>query len=132
MPAYRESTVDVQITEVEGHLVVKGATRDAVEAAVLEMTRRGHRQMETIQPLGRNWIATVRLSSPPGQEQAGWCEVTAIGLQVVIEASAEELARKKIAELTTFGAALVAGPECIEGKWVAVVDQRDVAPRRAG
>ena len=120
--------MEVQKTEIDGHVVVKGPTRDGVEAAVLEMIGKGHEQMGSIQPLGNNWIATVRLFRPPEQED--WCEVTSIGLQLVIEASSEQVARGKIDELTTFGAVLVAGPECVEGKWVAVVDQKGVALRQ--
>jgi hypothetical protein len=117
--------MDLQLTEVEGHIVIKGANRAAVEAAVEEKISEGYRQMEAIQPLGNNWIATVRLDQ---QVQPDWCEVTSIGLQLVIEASTERVVREKIEELTTFGAVVIAGPECLAGKWVAVVDKAAVAP----
>ena len=112
---------DVQLNEVDGHMLVKGRTRDAVEDAVAALVRDGHQQLDTIRELGNNWIATVRLRST---EDPGWCEVTTIGLQYVIEASREDLAQRKVRELTTYGAVLVAGPECIDGKWIAVVDRR--------
>ena len=105
---------------------MKGATQAAVEAAVAELVQQGCQQLETIRPLGHNWVATVR--RPPEPRDETWCEVTSIGLQAVIEASHEQVAREKIQELTTFGAALIAGPEYLEGKWVAVVDRKAVAP----
>ena len=120
--------MDVQFTEVDGHVVVKGSNRDSVEAAVLQMTQQGHQQMETTRQLGNNWIATVRLYKTP--EETGWCEVTSIGLQVVVEASAETVLQRKIEELTTFGAILIAGPECLQGKWIAVLDRKAAAQSR--
>lgn len=118
----------IKIARVGGHLMVKGATFQDVEAAVGELTRRGGKQIDSIKPLGNNWIATVQDQESP--ESKAWCTVTNIGLQSVIEGANHEIVAERIGELTTYGAALVAGPELVEGKWVAVVDLRASAGQR--
>jgi hypothetical protein len=118
----------VKIARAGGHLMVKGTTVVDVEAAVAELIRRGGKLIDSIKPLGNNWIATVQ--DQDAAETKAWSTVTSIGLQSVIEGANYEIVVERIAELTTYGAALVAGPENVEGKWVAVVDTRASAGQR--
>lgn len=118
----------VTITRSGPHLVVKGQAFDAVRAAVGELLAQGCEQVGDISPLGKNWIATVKDQQSP--EAQDWTTVTSIGLQSVIEGASYEAVRQRVEELTTYGAVLIAGPESVEGKWVAVVDTRASNPGR--
>ncbi len=118
----------VTITRSGPHLVIKGQAFDAVRAAVGELLAQGCEQMGDIAPLGKNWIATVKDKESP--EARDWTTVTNIGLQSVIEGASYEVVSVRIEELTTYGAVLVAGPEQVEDKWVAVVDTRASSPGR--
>lgn len=109
----------VKITEMDEHAIVTGSDRSAVERVIAGLVIGGARLLESIRPLGNNWIATVERTRP-----ADWCEVTDIGLQLVIEGSSLAIVRERIEQLSSDGAAVVAGPEQVEGKWVAVVDER--------
>jgi hypothetical protein len=116
----------VKLTRAGAHVMVKAASRAAVEAAVAELVAKGAQLVDSIKALGNNWIATVVDQAAP--EATDWVEVTSIGLQSVIAGSSFQIVSERVAELTTFGSALVAGPELVEGKWVAVVDTRGERP----
>lgn len=118
----------VTITRSGPHLVVKGQSFDGVRAAVGELLAQGCEQVGDIGPLGKNWIATVKDQESP--EAQDWTTVTSIGLQSVIEGASYEVVSQRVEELTTYGAVLVAGPESVDGKWVAVVDTRASKPGR--
>jgi hypothetical protein len=111
----------VKVTALEGHSIITGSDRWAVEQKIAEIVARGGRMLETVRALGNNWIATVE---EPRTTPNDWCEVTNIGYQMVIEGSSEAIVRVRIEQLTTYGAVLIAGPEAVEGKWVAVVDEK--------
>lgn len=118
----------VKITELdEVHTMVTGSDRSAVERAIAAFLAEGARLIESIKPLGNNWIATLER---PAARATDWCEVTSIGLQLVIEGSSRAIVAERIEQLSTYGAAVVAGPEMVEGKWVAVLDERATLPRR--
>jgi len=115
----------VQVADAGNYLVLKGPDRAAVEAAVREHNAAGAITVGAVAPLGNNWVATVRNTRSPTARD--WVEVTSIGLQSVVEGSSEAVVRARLRELTNYGAALVAGPEEVQGKWVAVVDVREGA-----
>lgn len=115
----------VQVTDAGNYLVLKGPVRAAVEAALREYNAAGAITVGALAPLGHHWVATVRNArSATGGE---WVEVTSIGPQSVIEGSSEAVVRARVRELAADGASLVAGPERVQGKWVAVVDVRSAA-----
>lgn len=116
----------VKITDLDEHSIVTGSDRAAVERAITELIAAGATLLESIKPLGNNWIGTVQRAR---ETPAEWCEVTSIGLQLVIEGSSLAIVKERIEQLSTYGAALVAGPEQVEGKWVAVVDERATQTR---
>lgn len=117
----------VKITELDEHSIVTGSDRPAVEQVIANLVAQGARLLESIKPLGNNWIATVQRARTTPAE---WCEVTNIGLQLVIEGSSHAIVKQRIEQLSTYGAAIIAGPEEVEGKWVAVVDERATQAKR--
>lgn len=121
---------EITVTELDEHLLIKGPDRDSVERAVGHYCAHGYEQLETAKPLGRNWIATVRKIEARVQRES--VQVTNIGLQTVLESPTLALVQEKIEQLTTYGAVLIAGPEQVDGRWVAVVDDKGVAKRNSG
>ncbi len=83
--------------------------------------------LEKVQPLGKNWIATCRAAQ---DERKAHVEHTTIGLQTVLESGRREALEEWIEAATTHGAVLVAGPEWVEKRWVAVLDDRASAQKR--
>lgn len=124
---YAHAMQTVKVTHIDDRTLIAGSDRRAVEAAVAQQVQSGAQLLEAIGPLGNNWVATVRRPKPP---EDVWCEVTRIGLQRVIEGASEAVVRERVGELSTHGAALVAGPEFVDGRWVAVVDERASQPNR--
>ena len=116
----------VKITEMEAHSIITGSDRRAVDHAINELIAQGGRLIESVKALGNNWIATVERAQTGPTE---WCEITNIGLQVVIEGSSLAIVTTRIDELSTYGAVVVAGPEQVESKWVAVLDERATKAR---
>jgi hypothetical protein len=116
----------VKITEMDSHTIITGSNRLAVENTISALVAQGGRLIESVKELGNNWIATVERANTGPVE---WCEVTNIGLQIVIEGSSLAVVKARIDELSTYGAIIVAGPEQVEQKWVAVLDERATKSR---
>ncbi len=113
----------VTTTRSGEHIVVKSALRADVEAAVKELLGQGAVPVGVVGRLGNNWIATVR--TPQKNVAKEWATVTNIGLQFVVEGSSREAVADRVEQMITYGSVLIAGPEEIEGKWVAVIDRRE-------
>lgn len=119
------------ITEMDDHLLIKARELAQVEAVVSYYVKNGYEQLDTAKPLGNNWIATVRRLTV--RAERALVTATRIGLQTVLEAPTRTLVDEHIEQMTTHGAVLVAGPEHVDGRWVAVIDDKATAgPRRPG
>ena len=118
----------VKITHLDDHSIITGSDHASVELAIATLVAKGFHLLESIRPLGKNWIATVQRAH---NESTDWCEVTRIGLQHVIEGATQAVVLARIESLSSHGAVLIAGPEQVEGRWVAVVDEKGVVGRRA-
>ena len=113
----------VVTTRSGNHIVVKSAIRADVEATVSQLVEQGAVLVGAIGQLGNNWIATVQDAEKNVAKE--WTTVTNIGLQFVVEGSSREAVAAYVEDMITYGSVLIAGPEEIEGKWVAVIDRRE-------
>jgi hypothetical protein len=119
---------NVVTTRSGENTVVKAANLADVEEAAAELVRLGGTMVGPTLRLGPNWIATVR--DPVAKAPIGTVTITNIGLQFLLEGPSRELVSAKVEEMTIYGSVLIAGPEEMNGKWVAVIDRRDVKPKR--
>ena len=117
----------VKLVQMDDYVVITGADLDAVNGAVGELLGQGYTQVEKVQPLGRNWIATCRVVRDARETRI---EQTSIGLQTVLECPCLKTLKAHIEEATQYGAVLVEGPEWVEKRWVAVLDAKASAKRR--
>ncbi len=113
----------VTTTRSGEHIVVKSALRAEVEATVKALLEQGAVAIGAVGRLGNNWIATVRAPKRNVAEER--VTVPTIGLQFVVEGASREAVAGRVEEMITYGSVLIAGPEEIEGKWVAVIDRRE-------
>ena len=113
----------VVTTRSGNHVVVKSAVRSDVEATVTKLLEQGGVMVGAIAQLGNNWIATVRDAEKIAAQEH--VTVTNIGLQFVVEGVSREAVAERVEDMITYGSVLIAGPEEIEGKWVAVIDRRE-------
>jgi hypothetical protein len=106
------------------NIVVKADNMADVEEAARELVSLGGTLVGPTVRLGPNWVATVR--DPALKAPSGAVSITHIGLQFFLEGPSRELLSAKIEEMTIYGAVLIAGPEEMDGKWIAVIDRREV------
>ena len=104
------------------HVVVKSDVRADVEATGAKLLEQGGVLVGDIARLGNNWIGTVRDAVSHVAEES--VTVTNIGLQYVVEGLSRRAVENRVYEMVIYGSVLIAGPEEIGGKWVAVIDRR--------
>lgn len=109
----------VKITSTGGNLMITGADKPTVHAALAELVKRGARAISEPVPLGKNWVATC---TDPASDRAP-CAVETLGLQIVVSSSSREAVEDKVKELQAAGAKLVAPPSQNGSTWVAICDR---------
>ena len=117
----------VKVVRTDSHSIITGSDRARVEAMIAELLRHGARLIDSIKPLGNNWIATCE--DPPGAGTPEVVNCERIGLRTFSRASSRGALDAKLADLLTFGAVVVVPPTCDAGEWIAVIDDRGTRPK---
>jgi hypothetical protein len=109
----------VRISDAGSHFIVSGTTRESVAATLERLAADGARVLAEPTMVGARWMATCE-----NRRQAVRVKVEQLGLKSVISGPTREAVEAKARELMQFGATLVQEPECVEGTWTAVCEQR--------
>ena len=118
----------VKVVRTDTHSIITGSDRARVEAAIAALVRQGARLIDSIKPLGNNWIATCE--DAPAANAPLVVTTERIGLRTFIRGGTREAVVAKLEELCTFGAAIVVPPTADEDAWIAVIDERAQQTRR--
>jgi hypothetical protein len=72
----------VKVANLGTHTMVSGPQKSAVEAKVAELVSKGAKLVSKVEPLGRNWVATLedRTAAP----DVDGCRVARISLQIIV------------------------------------------------
>ena len=114
----------VKVARLGAHTMVSGSDKSAVEARVAELVSRGSRLVSKIEPLGRNWVATLedRTAAP----DVDGCRVARLGLQIIVTGPDRAAVQKRARQLMSEGAVLKSGPQESTNGWSAVLDEGGV------
>lgn len=118
----------VKVVRVDTHSIITGSDRVRAEAAIAALVRQGARLIDSVKPLGNNWIATCEDALPASGPRVVTTE--RIGLRTFVRGTTREAVEAKIEELCTFGAAIVVPLTADDDAWIAVIDERAKQPRR--
>lgn len=113
----------VKVVRTETHSIITGSDRARVEATIAELVRHGARLIDSIKPLGNNWIATCADPLEPATEPVV-VHAERIGLRTFLRATTRAALDAKLANLLTFGAVVTVPPTLDDGEWIAVIDDR--------
>ena len=114
----------VRVAKMGTHTVVSGPDKAAVETRVYELVRRGARLVGKVEPLGRNWVATLE-DAGAGPDQDG-CRVARVGLQIIVTGPDRASVHKRVQALMQDGAILKWPPQENTNGWSAVLDEAGV------
>jgi len=114
----------VRVAKMGTHTMVSGSDKAAVEAKVAELVGKGSKLISNVEPLGRNWVATLE-DAAAAVDQDG-CRVARLGLQLIVTGPDKPSVLKRVQVLMKEGAALKSGPQEATGGWVAVLDEGGV------
>lgn len=114
----------VRVAKMGTHTVVSGPGKAAVETRVHELVRRGARLVGKVEPLGRNWVATLE-DAGAGPDQDG-CRVARVGLQIIVTGPDRASVHKRVQALMQDGAILKWPPQENTNGWSAVLDEAGV------
>jgi class 3 adenylate cyclase len=106
------------VSDAGSHLIVSGASRESVEAA---LARLGHEGSQVLAPpalIGSRWMATA------ANPRAAGAKVEKVGMKSIVTAATREAVETKVRELLEFGARLDQDVELIDGVWTAVCDRQ--------
>jgi hypothetical protein len=99
-----------------GGLLISGAERAVVEAALAAQVKRGAKVVSPVHQLGAKWMASCEDLDDPVRR----CEVLRIGGQLMIKGPGRDAVQAKLDDLLANGAKLVSAPRGSDGSWVAV------------
>ena len=111
----------VRISDAGEHLMIAGAEKSAVEAALEALARRGQRVLAPPAPMGNNWVAACEKA----EVIAARCSVERAGFQFVIRGPTQAAVEAKVADFVARGAQRIGSVENVGGEWVAVCDAGD-------
>jgi hypothetical protein len=106
----------VKTVKMGGSLLISGAERAVVEAALAAQVKRGAKVVSPVHQLGAKWMASCEDLDDPVRR----CEVLRIGGQLMIKGPGRDAVQAKLDELLANGAKLVSAPRGSDGSWVAV------------
>jgi hypothetical protein len=106
----------VKTVKMGGSLLISGAERAVVEAALAAQVKKGAKVVSPVHLLGSKWMATCEDLDDPVRR----CEVIRIGTQSMVKGPTREGVESKLAELIAAGAKVVSSPRENGGTWVAV------------
>jgi hypothetical protein len=111
----------VKVAKMGTHAMVSGPDKSAVEAKVAELVSKGAKLVSKVEPLGRNWVATLedRTAAP----DVDGCRVARLGLQVIVTGPDRAAVQKRAQQLMKEGAVLTSGPQENTNGWSAVLDE---------
>ena len=116
-PAKAPVNSAVTVSDAGTHFVVAGGTREALQPALDELIRQGHRLMAAPVLIGNKWIASV-----DNAKHAVPASVEKIGMKAFVTGPTREAVEEKVKELLEFGARLEQPVEQVDGVWTAVCD----------
>jgi class 3 adenylate cyclase len=106
-----------KVLDAGTHLMVSGASRASVAAALERLLQEGAATVTPATLIGNRWIASC---TRPGGE--GEVKVEEFGLTRVITGKSREAVSDKAAELVAYGGKLISEAELVDGVWTAVCD----------
>jgi hypothetical protein len=111
----------VKVANLGTHTMVSGSNKSAVEAKVSELVGKGAKLVSKVEPLGRNWVATLedRTAAP----DVDGCRVARLGLQLIVTGPDRGAVHKRAQQLMSEGAVLKSGPQENTNGWSAVLDE---------
>jgi len=112
----------VKVSDTGDHLMITGAEKSAVEAALAALARNGARVLAPPAPLGNGWIATLEKPAV----RANQCTIERAGFQLIIRGAERGAVEAKLADLAERGARPIGAVEHVGGEWVGVCDAGDV------
>lgn len=112
----------VRISDAGEHLMITGAEKNAVEAALEALARRGQRVLAPPAPMGNSWVAACEKA----EAIAARCSVERAGFQLVVRGPTQAAVEAKIADFIARGAQRIGGVENVGGEWVGVCDAGDM------
>jgi hypothetical protein len=114
----------VKVARMGTHTMVSGSNKSGVEAKVAELVSKGAKLISKVEPLGRNWVATLedRTAAP----DVDGCRVARLGLQIIVTGPDRAAVQKRARKLMEEGAVLKSGPQENTNGWSAVLDEGGV------
>jgi len=105
------------VSDAGTHFVVAAGSREALQPALDELARQGHKLIAAPAQVGAKWIASV-----DNAKHAVAATAEKFGMKTVVTGPTREAVELKVQELLEFGARLEQPVERIDGVWTAVCD----------
>lgn len=106
----------VKTVRMGGNLLISGADKAVVEAALAAQVEQGAKVVSPVHQLGVRWMATCEDLSDPVQR----CELIRMGAQMMVKGPSRDAVRGKLEELLAKGGKVTSDPRENSGVWVAV------------
>ena len=114
----------VKVARMGTHTMVSGSDKSVVEAKIAELVNKGAKLVSKVEPLGRNWVAT--LEDRWAAADLDGCRIARLGLQIIVTGPDKPSVQKRMQALMKDGAVLKTGPQENTNGWSAVLDEGGV------
>lgn len=116
--ARRTALKSVSISDAGSHLIVTGESREAVQAALFELSKTGAEPTLEVSQVGRKWIGRCENLSFGLRE----VKVEQFGLSYVISGRNREAVETRLQEFVLKGASVLVGLQKVGEEWVVTID----------
>jgi len=133
---------EVKRLDAGGDILISGATREEVDAALQDLLSRGATVVTPLTQVGKTWVAActpavevsaldrtstldlrdIQAAMRKNRPEAALCQFEVAGFKRIITGPTHDAVHARLAEMLEAGATLVSPPEESFGSWIAVAD----------
>jgi hypothetical protein len=113
----------VKTVKMAGNLLISGADKAVVEAALAAHVKQGAKVVSPVHQLGARWMATCEDIGDPVRR----CQLIRMGVQLMVKGPSREAVLGKLEELLASGGKVISNPRENSGVWVAAYQPAEEA-----